>query len=114
MIGKLSAYNPPSPAMEELRKYTGTIAAKDVPVLVSAIKGRADYLITGDKKDFGKLKNKYPFIITAPSDFLDNILPEILGRLKDRIGDNFGRVIYSDNVPLRWLRNRGQTIIITH
>lgn len=81
-IGKLNLHIIPIPAMEELRKYTGAIAAKDVPVLVSAIKGRADYLITGDKKDFGKLKNKYPFIITAPSDFLDNILPEILGRLE--------------------------------
>ncbi|MCX5901908.1 MAG: hypothetical protein NTV89_00220 [Proteobacteria bacterium] len=68
--------------MEEVKKYAGATAAKDIPVLVSAINSKADYLITGDKKDFGKLKGDYPFKIISPSDFLENILPEILGQLK--------------------------------
>jgi predicted nucleic acid-binding protein len=81
-IAKLNLHIIPVPALEEVREYTGTISAKDVPVLVSAIKGKADYLITGDKKDFGKLKGDYPFIITGPSDFIENILPVILGQLE--------------------------------
>lgn len=81
-IAKLNLHIIPVPALEEVREYTGTISAKDVPVLVSAIKGKADYLITGDKKDFGKLKGDYPFKIISPSDFLEIILPKILGELE--------------------------------
>ena len=82
-IAKLNLRIIPVPAMEEVKKYTGTTSPKDVPVLVSAIKSKADYLITGDKKDFGKLKGDYPFKITGPTDFLEIILPEILGQIKD-------------------------------
>jgi predicted nucleic acid-binding protein len=81
-IGKLNLRIVPIPAMEEVKKYAGATAAKDIPVLVSAINGKADYLITGDKKDFGKLKGDYPFQILSPSDFLEHILPENLGRLE--------------------------------
>src|SRR5207249_3743703 len=31
------------------------LAEKDRPILCGAIAGRADYLLTGDKKDFGRL-----------------------------------------------------------
>ena len=31
------------------------VAEKDVPILCSAIAGRCDYLVTGDKRDFGHL-----------------------------------------------------------
>jgi len=82
-IAKLNLRIIPVPAMEEVKKYTGTTSPKDVPVLVSAIKSKADYLITGDKKDFGKLKGVYPFKITGPTAFLEIILPEILGQIKD-------------------------------
>jgi predicted nucleic acid-binding protein len=81
-FAKLNLHIIPVPELEEVKKYGGATAAKDVPVLVSAIKGKADYLITGDKKDFGKLKGDYPFVITGPSDFLENILPEILRGLE--------------------------------
>jgi len=81
-IAKLNLHIIPVPEMDEVKKYSGATSAKDVPVLVSAIKGKADYLITGDKKDFGKLKGDYPFIITGPSDFIEKILPGILGQLK--------------------------------
>jgi predicted nucleic acid-binding protein len=81
-IGKLNLRIIPIPALEEVKKFAGVIAEKDIPVLVSAMNGKAEYLITGDKKDFGKLKGDYPFKITGPSDFLENILPEILGGLE--------------------------------
>jgi predicted nucleic acid-binding protein len=70
----------PLPSPEEVGRFSGSISDKDVPVLVSAIRGKADFLVTGDKKDFDKLKvrGNYPFKILGPSEFLDVIIPEIL------------------------------------
>ena len=72
----------PLPSSGEINKLSGTTSDKDVPVLVSAINGKVDFLITGDKKDFVKLKGKYPFRILTPAEFLDVILPEILKALE--------------------------------
>ena len=55
----------PLPLSGAVRKLSGTIADKDVPVLASAISGNVDFLVTGDKKDFIKLKGKYPFRIVS-------------------------------------------------
>jgi predicted nucleic acid-binding protein len=65
----------PMPTPAEVTKYSGIIADKDTPVLVSAIKGKADFLVTGDKKHFDKVKKAgtFPFIITNPSDFLEQL-----------------------------------------
>jgi len=70
----------PMPKREELREFFGKIADKDIPVLVSAIKGKADFLITGDRRHFEKLKGieNYQLKIVTPSEFIDSILPEIL------------------------------------
>jgi len=70
----------PMPKPEDLREFSGKIADKDIPVLVSAIKGKADFLITGDRRHFEKLKGveKYKLEIVTPSEFIDSILPEIL------------------------------------
>ena len=68
------------PRPEELREFSGKITDKDVPVLVSAIRSKTDFLVTGDKQHFQKLKSQgdYSFKIVAPSEFIDLILPEIL------------------------------------
>ncbi len=70
----------PLPSPQEIREFAGTIADKDVPVLVSAIQGKADFLVTGDKRHFQKLRSgkKYPLRIVTPAEFVDRILPEIL------------------------------------
>jgi len=70
----------PLPQSEELREFSGKIADKDIPVLVSAIQGKVDLLVTGDKKYFEKLKGieKYHLRIVSPSELVDSILPEIL------------------------------------
>jgi len=68
----------PLPSSADIKKLSGHISDKDIPVLASAINGNADFLVTGDKKDFSKLKCEYPFRILNPSEFLDIILPEIL------------------------------------
>ena len=74
----------PVPLPEELREFSGKVADKDIPVLVSAIRAKADFLITGDKQHFGKLKDveKYQLTIVTPSDFVDSILPGILKDLE--------------------------------
>jgi predicted nucleic acid-binding protein len=71
----------PLPAPEVIRKLFGLTSDKDIPVLASAIIGNVDFLVTGDKKDFIKLKGKYAFRILNPADFLDAVLPEILKAL---------------------------------
>jgi predicted nucleic acid-binding protein len=68
----------PLPSSGEINKLSGTISDKDIPVLASAIKGDVDFLVTGDKKDFIKLKGKYSFKVLTPAEFLDVILPEVL------------------------------------
>jgi predicted nucleic acid-binding protein len=74
----------PVPLRDELREFSGKIADKDIPVFVSAIRAKADFLITGDKQHFGKLKDveKYQLTIVTPSDFVDSILPGILKDLE--------------------------------
>ena len=65
----------PIPSPAEVTKHSGVVADKDTPVLVSAIKGKADFLVTGDKKHFEKMKIKksiaLPFRIVSPAEFLE-------------------------------------------
>jgi putative PIN family toxin of toxin-antitoxin system len=70
----------PLPSPQEIREFAGKIADKDVPVLASAIKAKADFLVTGDKQHFQKLKahGEYPLRIVTTAEFVDRILPEIL------------------------------------
>ncbi|MBI5101943.1 MAG: PIN domain-containing protein [Nitrospirae bacterium] len=68
------------PSTETVAAMTGVIADKDIPVLASAYACHADYLVTGDKKDFAGLKTAgSPDIrIVSPAEFVDSIVPEIL------------------------------------
>jgi predicted nucleic acid-binding protein len=68
------------PSWETVRNMAGIIAEKDIPVLASAIACRAEYLITGDKKDFGRLKAdvSYHLTIIGPSEFIESVLPGII------------------------------------
>jgi uncharacterized protein len=70
----------PLPRPADLKDFFGMAAEKDVPVLVSAIRGGADFLITGDKKHFGKIKLPTPYAlkIVTPSEFVDLFLPKII------------------------------------
>ena len=70
----------PLPRPAQLKDFSGMVAEKDVPVLVSAIRGGADFLIPGDKRHFGKIKLPAPYAlkIVAPSEFVDLFLPEII------------------------------------
>jgi len=63
----------PIPSEKEIQKYRGLTSHKDVPVLVSATKGDADFLVTGDKKHFSKLKKceDLDLKVVSPSEFLE-------------------------------------------
>jgi len=79
-LPKLNLKVVPLPRPEEVKKFSGQIANKDIPVLASAFRGRVDFLVTGDKQHFEKLKisGRYPFKIVTPAEFLHVILPEII------------------------------------
>jgi predicted nucleic acid-binding protein len=79
-LPKLNLKIIPLPRPEELREFSGKIVNKDVPVLVSAIRSKADFLMTGDKRHFQKIKlaNNYLLKIVTPSEFIDLLLPEVL------------------------------------
>jgi predicted nucleic acid-binding protein len=74
------------PSRETVRSLSGIIAEKDIPVLASAIACSAEYLITGDKKDFTGLKKdkKYNLIIVSPSEFIETVLPGIIEEIFQR------------------------------
>ena len=74
-LPKLNLEIIPIPLKEELGPYHAYTSDKDVPVLVSAINGNADFLVTGDKKDFDKLKrsNDIKIKILSPSEFIEVI-----------------------------------------
>jgi predicted nucleic acid-binding protein len=76
----------PMPKEQELKKLTGKIADKDLPVLVSAIRGKVDFLVTGDKRHFQKLRplKDYALKIVTPAEFVDRILPDIFKEMGQR------------------------------
>ena len=63
----------PLPSRAALEDYRGAIDDSDLPVLVSAIQCRADYLVTGDKKHFGGLRGRKDISlkICSPSEFVE-------------------------------------------
>jgi predicted nucleic acid-binding protein len=85
-LPKLNLKVIPLPRPEDIRDFSGQIAEKDIPVLISAIRSKADFMVTGDKQHFGKMKelDKYPFHVLTPSEFIDSILPEILKGLEEK------------------------------
>jgi uncharacterized protein len=71
----------PLPAYEELAPWFGVTSDKDVPVIVSAINGKADFLITGDTRDFGELmqRDDLPFRVLTPAEFVV-LVGQLLGQ----------------------------------
>jgi len=74
-LPKLNLTIVPLPSAGAIEKFSGYIADKDVPMLVSAIEGNSHFLVTGDKKDFGRMKSKrsLPLKIVTPAELLDAI-----------------------------------------
>ena len=70
----------PLPSLETIQAMAGQSVDKDLPVLASATACRADYLVTGDKKDFTKAKESggYCFQIVSPAEFLAGALQALI------------------------------------
>ena len=69
----------PLPERKDLEPLAGLTSEKDLPVLASAVLGKADVLVTGDKRDLLKIrKHDLPFAVLSPAGFLDEYLPEWL------------------------------------
>jgi predicted nucleic acid-binding protein len=79
-LPKLNLEIIPLPPLKDIKFLSGDISDKDAPALASAMTGKVDFLVTGDKKDFmiPSKRGKYPFKIVSPSEFLEKILPVIL------------------------------------
>jgi predicted nucleic acid-binding protein len=72
----------PLPGIKAVEQWISAVAAKDAPVIASAVAGRADVLVTGDKRDLLGLKDpRLPFPILLPAAFLDSFLPRFLAGL---------------------------------
>ena len=71
-IRKLQLEIVPLPSLKAVKLYFGKIADKDAPVLASAVIARADYLVTGDKKDFGRFRDDERFTpkMISPSELV--------------------------------------------
>jgi len=79
-LPKLNLTVIPLPDPDEVRRFSGKVEQKDIPVLLSALQGKADFLVTGDKKHFDgiKAKHTYPLRIVSPAEFLEIVLPDII------------------------------------
>ncbi|MCJ7589580.1 MAG: putative toxin-antitoxin system toxin component, PIN family [Candidatus Aminicenantes bacterium] len=71
----------PLPSREDLRPFVGAAEDKDLPVLAAVVNGKADHFVTGDKKLISLIRRKgdFPVKTVSPAEFLDKVLPEILG-----------------------------------
>jgi predicted nucleic acid-binding protein len=80
-LPRLNLETVPLPKYEELEPWFGITADKDVPVIVSAINGKADFLVTGDTGDFGALmkRDDLPFRVLTPAEFVV-LAGELLGQ----------------------------------
>jgi predicted nucleic acid-binding protein len=69
----------PLPERESHAPMAGLTSEKDLPVLASAVLGKADVLVTWDKRNLLKIqKHDLPFAVLSPAEFLDEYLPEWL------------------------------------
>jgi len=77
----------PMPSSVDLAPLRGATEDKDLPVLASAISGRADFFISGDKKLLSQINQNagLPFKELNPAEFLNKVLPKILvGERRDQ------------------------------
>jgi hypothetical protein len=65
------------PERKSLAPLAGLTSGKGLPVLASAVLGKADVLVTGDKRDLLKIqKHDLPFTVHSSAECLDEYLPK--------------------------------------
>lgn len=80
-LPKLKLEIVPLPSLADLRPLLGSADEKDLPVLASAVNGKADTFISGDKRLLAGIARNtiFHFKAAGPAEFLDDVLPKILG-----------------------------------
>ncbi|MGR3310846.1 MAG: hypothetical protein ACUZ77_08720 [Candidatus Brocadiales bacterium] len=71
----------PLPRRKDVETIVQWIDAKDAPVLASALSWQADYLVTGNIKDFDTQTLREAGLsirIVSPASFVDKILPKLI------------------------------------
>jgi predicted nucleic acid-binding protein len=82
LIDQLGFEIVPLPEPDAVAAWAPFVAAKDAPVVASAVAAKASVLVTGDKRDLLALKApQLPFPILPPAEFLDALLPRLLAGL---------------------------------
>jgi predicted nucleic acid-binding protein len=82
LIERLGFEIVPLPSIQAVQQWIPAVAAKDAPVIASAVEGKADVLVTGDKRDLHGLKDpRLDFPLLLPAAFLDMFLPRFLAGL---------------------------------
>ena len=71
-----------TPSSWDLALLGDTAESEDLPVIASAINGKADYFVSGDKRLLSRLEKRHDILFraAAPAEFLNGLLPDILGR----------------------------------
>ena len=66
----------PAPGIGTLAWATTQIATKDAPILAAAVDCRCDWLVTGDRRDFGPLfgSTQLGVLVGPPSEALRRLL----------------------------------------
>lgn len=64
-----------NPKIGQLQKFAGLVQRKDLPILVSALNYRCDFLVTGNKKDFktSQIKKQYHLLILNPREMIKKL-----------------------------------------
>ena len=72
----------PMPSSWDLALLGETAEGKDLPVIASAINGKADFFVSGDNRLLPRLEHRpdLSFRAAFPEEFLNVLLPDILGR----------------------------------
>lgn len=62
-----------NPKPEQLQKFAGLAQGKDLPILISALNYKCNFLITGNKKDFktSLIKKQHNLLILNPREMLN-------------------------------------------
>ena len=70
------------PDLETLGWANGILAAKDAPILACAVRAKVDWLVTGDRRDFGSLfgTTQRSVLVIPPSQAVRILLDELADR----------------------------------
>jgi predicted nucleic acid-binding protein len=81
-VPKLKLEAVPVPSSWDLALLGDMAEGKDLPVIASAINGKADFFVSGDERLLSRLENRtdFPLRTALPAEFLSALLPDVLGR----------------------------------